>query len=184
MNSDIWMVLDVNPEPWAIGPVGYARHGGKMSAYVGRNQQLAAYQEAVREAVRDQWGALPMLQGDISLDLFFWRNRAEYTTPNARQHRKHDADATNLQKGTEDALQGILFDNDKDNRAVSSVIMAQGPDVIGKIALCIQEIDAEEYVSEVFDEMPEKVRRAVAKLNLPKVAPMLEQNYGDNEETF
>ncbi len=78
----------------------------------------------------------------------------------------------------------ISFDNDKDNRAVSSVIMAQGPDVIGKIALCIQEIDAEEYVSEVFDEMPEKVRRAVAKLNLPKVAPMLEQNYGDNEETF
>ena len=39
------------------------------------------------------------------------------------------ADSTNLQKSTEDALQGLLYGNDRETRYVSSEIVDQGPDV-------------------------------------------------------
>ena len=125
-----WYALDVNPEPWAIGPVGYARRNGKMSAYVGRNAQLDAYKEAIREAIGT--GHTP-IQGKVRLVVFFWRDRADYETPQARRHRKHEADATNLLKATEDALQGILFENDRDNNDVRAVVVEQGPGVTGRV---------------------------------------------------
>lgn len=127
-----WYVLDLNPEPWAIGPVGYARREGKMSAYVGRNAQLDAYKEAVREALGD--GHVP-LEGKVRLVCLFWRERSEYTTPQARRHRKHEADATNLLKATEDACQGVLFVNDRDNNDVRGVIVEQGPDVKARVVI-------------------------------------------------
>ena len=130
-----WFVLDVNPEPWAVGPVGYARRSGKMSAYVGRNAQLEAFKEAVREALGD---GHEKIVGRVALQFFFWRNRADYKTPQARTHRKHEADVTNLQKSTEDALQGILFENDKDTNDIRSVLVEQGPDVPGRIVLSIE----------------------------------------------
>ena len=114
-----WFVARINPEPWAIGPVGYSRRGGKMSAYVGQNQQLNAFKEALREELGEQ----ELQDGQHVLYLYFWRNRAEYTTPQARTHRKHEADVTNMQKATEDALQGVLFKNDRDVREVHSFLM-------------------------------------------------------------
>lgn len=132
----MWFLLDISPEPWAIGPVGSARRGGKLTSYVGRNAQVHAYEQAVKEAVTEQ---LPkdfqMFEGKITLEFYFWRNRAEYITPQARTHRKHEADVTNLQKATEDALQGVLFKNDKDVDDVHSVMVAQGPDVQGKVVI-------------------------------------------------
>ena len=138
MTTERWFVLDVNPEPWAIGPVGYSRRGGKMSAYVGRNQQLHSYQEAVREALGT---GHEMIDGPFQLYFWFWRRRDEYKTPQSRTHRKHEADATNLQKATEDALQGVLFKNDKDTRIIRSVMVEQGPDVEGKIVFQIKPIE-------------------------------------------
>lgn len=140
---DQWLVLDINPEPWAIGPVGYARRGGKMSAYVGQNQQLNAYKEAIKEAVE---GRIDMMHGKVDLTFYFWRNRAEYTTPQARAHRKHEADLTNLQKSTEDALQGLLYENDKDNSHVQSFMVEQGPDVQGMVVI-------HAYQADPFDEV-------------------------------
>lgn len=127
-----WFVLDLNPEPWAIGPVGYARRNGKMSAYVGRNQQLDAYKQAVAEEVGD---GHELIEGRVKLRFYFWRNRADYTTPQARSARKNEADATNMQKATEDALQGVLFKNDKDVNDVRSVVVEQGPNVKGRIVI-------------------------------------------------
>jgi Holliday junction resolvase RusA-like endonuclease len=95
-----------------------------MSAYVGRNAQLDAYKEAVREELGEQ----ELQEGQHILHLYFWRVRSEYTTPQARTHRKHEADVTNLQKATEDALQGVLFANDRDVREVHSYLIDQGPE--------------------------------------------------------
>lgn len=128
-----WYVLEVNPEPWAIGPVGTARRGGKVTSYVGRNQQLDAYKEAVKEALGEQ----ALIEGKVELKFFFWRNRAEYTTPQAKLHRKHEADLTNLQKATEDALQGVLFTNDRDVQHIESYIVEQGPEVEGRVVIGI-----------------------------------------------
>jgi Holliday junction resolvase RusA-like endonuclease len=131
-----WFVLDVNPEPWRIGPVSVGRRGGKVFGTVGRDQQLHYYKEAVRSEL--DAGDFEPIVGKVELMFFFWRRRDEYKTPQARTHRKHEADVTNLQKATEDALQGILFKNDKDTNDIRGVMVEQGADVTPRIAIAIR----------------------------------------------
>jgi len=157
---DFWFHLPLNPEPWRVGPVGYARRNGKMSAYVGRDQQLDAFKSAVAEEVRDQWGDRPPLEGKLRLEIFFCRHRAKYRTPSERSHRKHDADATNMLKATEDALQGILFENDKDNVDVRAVILEQGESVHPQIVIHVAPVEYGD-VQSVIDLMPVDVARKV-----------------------
>lgn len=123
-----WYKVEINPEPWAIGPLGTGRRGGKIWAYIGQNQQLKAYQEAVAEEVGEQ----TLLEGDIYLLFLFWRQVI-------RGDNKNYADVTNLQKSTEDALQGILYQNDKATKRVTSILMAQGPEVEGKVIIGIEQ---------------------------------------------
>lgn len=155
-----WFVLDLNPEPWAIGPVGYARRGGKMSAYVGRNQQLDAYKEAVREALGP--GHVLITDSLVELRFYFWRNRADYNTSQARTHRKHEADLTNLQKATEDALQGVLFKNDKDVHDVHSIMVEQGPDVRGRVVIGLRPLSG--GMAAAVAELPSHVHRMMDAL--------------------
>ena len=69
-----WLVLPLNPEPWRVGPVGVTRKNG-LRGFVGKDAQLEAYKEAVREAaeydLREQ-GIDPesvMIEGAIELHL-------------------------------------------------------------------------------------------------------------------
>lgn len=132
-NEWAWYVLELNPEPWAVGPVGMGRRNNKPYAYVGRNQQLHAFQEAVKEEL-----VSVMIEGPIELQFFFWRNRADYTTPQARTARKHEADGTNMAKALEDALQGVFYKNDKDVVSMHWEVVDQGPEVVGKIVIAIR----------------------------------------------
>ena len=150
-----WFYLNINPEPWAVGPVGTSRREGKMTAYVGRNQQLDAYKEAVKECLGDLLSEHDALYtGQFTLKFYFWRNIAEYTSPQQRTTRKHEADGTNLMKATEDALQGLLFANDKDVRRSTWEIVDQGPDVIPGVVIGIEpyvEVDLPETVIQLMD---------------------------------
>lgn len=130
-----WFVLDVNPEPWAIGPLSVGRAGGKTFPKVGRNMQLHMYKQAIQEEL-----GKPdvFFHGKVELRFYFWRARAQYSTPQAKAHRKHEADVTNLQKATEDALQGVLFKNDKDVNDIRSVMVEQGADVKGRVVIGIR----------------------------------------------
>jgi Holliday junction resolvase RusA-like endonuclease len=130
-----WFVLDVNPEPWAIGDLSVGRRGGKVFPMVGRNNQLHSYKEAIKEELGDPG---LFIEGPIELRFWFWRRRDDYKTPQARTHRKHEADVTNMQKATEDALQGVLFKNDKDVNDVHSVVVEQGPDVTPRVVVAIR----------------------------------------------
>ena len=130
----MWYALDINPEPWAVGPLGVSRHGGKLTPYMGRNQQLDAYKEAVRDELITRYpGLIKVMPPYYELDFFFWRNQAIYEGAN-KTVQKNIADATNMQKATEDALQGMLIENDRQVVHVSSTIVAQGPDVRGAVA--------------------------------------------------
>lgn len=131
-----YIYIPINPEPWAIGPLGIGKREGKFFPYVGRNQQLDAFKQAVAGEL-DEHEKMP--EGEYQLQFWFWRRLDSYQTQKGRAHTKHQADTTNLQKATEDALQGVLFDNDRDVRKVTSEIVAQGPDVIGGILLHVQE---------------------------------------------
>lgn len=123
-----WFKVEVNPEPWAVGPLGVGRRGGKIWAYVGRNEQLYSYQEAVKEELTVRSPALWV--GDVELFFLFWRQVE-------REHHKNYADSTNLQKATEDAIQGVLIENDRNVRKVGSQIMEQGPNVSGRVLIGI-----------------------------------------------
>lgn len=133
-----WFVLDVNPEPWAIGDLSVGRRGGKVFPMVGRNHQLHNYKEAIKEAIgeTDVW-----IDGPVEFMFFFWRRRDAYTTPQARSHRKHEADMTNLQKATEDALQGVLFKNDKDCVYGTSWVVEQSEDAEPCVVVAVRPFD-------------------------------------------
>lgn len=157
-----WLRLDINPEPWAIGPVGYGRRNGKMSAYVGQNAQLDSFKQAVAEAAQASW-ELPPLEGPIKLDFFFWRNRAMYRTDSGRNMTKSKVDATNMQKATEDALQGVVYKNDRDVVDVRSRVVEQGPEVSGLIVVRVQLLE-EGYAETFVEGIPQAMLIASAPI--------------------
>lgn len=153
--SQHWLVLDgINPEPWRIGPLstGYGKGGGKFPK-IGRDQQLFEFEQAVADAVKAEWGDKPMLEGKVQFTVYLWRRRDEYTTPSERKHRKHEADGTNMQKAIEDALQGVIFDNDRDNSSGKFVIMDQSADCEPAIV-----IEIGLYEPLTLDDLPGHVR--------------------------
>lgn len=129
--------LDINPEPWRVGPVsmGRKRGGGGMYPIVGRDQQLHSYKMAVKEQL-DRYNTF-MLPGLYRARYMFWRKRDAYTTPLQMQHRKHEADLTNLVKATEDACQEVLFGNDRDCVANECYMFDQGAEVNPRVIVGI-----------------------------------------------
>lgn len=133
----VWYQFHVNPEPWAIGPVSVGRRGGKMIPIVGRNQALDAYKEAIKEDFGYRYPGDSMLPGQYSLDFFFWR-KLEAGVTVGRDRRQHQADGTNLMKATEDALQGLVIDNDRNVMRAGWAIVSQGPDVVPGVVVRVQ----------------------------------------------
>lgn len=129
----MWFAIFVNPEPWAIGDLAVGKKNGKFYPYIGPNHQLVAYKQAVIEELQDQ-GVSQVPYESYHLKFFFWRRLDTY-----RGGRKHLADATNLQKATEDALQGTLIGNDRDVRSIYSEIVSQGPDVKPCVIISVDE---------------------------------------------
>ena len=154
-----WLVLSVNPEPWAVGDLHVGRRNGKMVPGMSPNRNLVAYKEAIKEAIGTQCVSL---EGPICVTFYFWRRVYSYSVA-GRGRSRNRADATNMQKATEDALQGVLFENDRDVMDVRSVIVEQGPDVIPCVVIKIEEC-AERLtrLSEVLGELPAEVMLKVA----------------------
>lgn len=121
--------LDVNPEPWAVGPLALGKRNGKMFPRMERNASVHAFKEAVREELeRIEIEPMPP-EFRYRLEFYFWRRLESYIGESGRKANAHVADATNMQKALEDALQGVLIDNDRDVQIVGSWIVEQGPDV-------------------------------------------------------
>lgn len=127
--------VPVNPEPWRVPPMSPGRIGRKLIVRAGRDLQSHTFKEAVRESLEEQ-GA-EMLPAPYELHFHFYRQQAAYETEKGGSHQKHVADATNMQKLVEDALQGVLIDNDRNVRHVSSQIVEQGPHVEPRIVIFI-----------------------------------------------
>lgn len=109
------VIRGINPEPWAVGTVNcYGRGKGSLSP----NPKVVNYQLALREELLNM--DLPPVRPRLfatELSLLYWRST----------ERGKPADVTNLNKSTEDALQGILYENDIDNLKVSGEIVEQHP---------------------------------------------------------
>ena len=140
------LYLDVNPKPWAVGPLALGRRGGKMFPKMERNASVFAFKEAVREEVEGLRVDMLPEGSRYILEFYFWRRLESYIGESGRKATAHVADATNLQKSTEDALQGLLFANDRDVQVVKSTIVEQGPDVIPGIGIYYDMLDEEPHV--------------------------------------
>lgn len=129
LHDDGWwhLISGINPQPWAVGPAGVARNGGKLRAYIGRNEQLFQYQQAVKEAL--QASAFPKIDGEVALRFYLWRQIEQKDLGAGRKTSANRVDATNMQKALEDALQGIFYVNDRLVRKVMSEVVDQGPNV-------------------------------------------------------
>lgn len=140
MNKDTrWFRLDLNPEPWAVGPLSVIRRDKKVIPTMGRNQELWTYQQAVKSELEGKPG-VEMMTGPLRVYMFFWRQIEQYTTHQGKASRNHEADVTNLQKALEDALHGLFYKNDKDNIWITSCLVRQDPDTEPHIILGIEEI--------------------------------------------
>lgn len=114
-----FVITGVNPEPWAIGTVNC---WGKGRGTISPNEKVVVYQQALREELKRYPEANEEEMPDWPQDLYLYYVRS---TAGGQP-----ADVTNLNKSTEDALQGILFHNDRGNRRVTGEILDQGPNVI------------------------------------------------------
>lgn len=139
MTEERWYVLHgINPEPWRVGPASAARNSrGKWFARIAPDAQLVAFQKAVKEILEH---VSEQVEGEIELRFYFWRKLDEYKTE-TRDSARHIADATNMQKATEDALQGVLMDNDRAVKRVQSTIVEQSTDTTPRIVVCITKWD-------------------------------------------
>jgi Holliday junction resolvase RusA-like endonuclease len=121
--------LIINPQQWEVGPLSVGRRrGGGYIPHMGRNQELAAYQSAVHDALMQFFEYGQYEPGPVQLHFWFWRRLDTYHNGN-RQITKNAVDATNMQKALEDALQGAFFENDRQVINIHSEIVAQGVDV-------------------------------------------------------
>lgn len=110
-SGSTYTVWDINPQPWT--PTRVPKRGSSV-----KDGKLADYQEAVREAVENALTDHEPYTGNLTVKFYFWRSTAH----------GNQADATNLQKATEDALQYVLYGNDRANRHVCSEIIEQNVD--------------------------------------------------------
>ncbi len=113
-----WYQLNLQPESWEVGAAYASRRGGAIRGGLGPSAKVEAFEAAVREELESQQ---PTMQtGDVSIKIFLWRQLG---------HRIKKADATNMQKAIEDAMQGVVIENDRNVRSISTEIMEQDVDV-------------------------------------------------------
>jgi Holliday junction resolvase RusA-like endonuclease len=140
INARWQFILPINPEPWAIGPVGVTNRGGKMRGFVGKNLQLDNFQNAVRDMLKQQMDGMegrelfPMAV-PCQIKFWFWRRLDSYEGVTGRKSSRNWADATNMQKALEDAIQGVLTGNDKHNHVIASEIVHQAEEVLPGIVI-------------------------------------------------
>ena len=128
----------INPEPWRSPSLGITRRGGKVQPAAYQDENLRAYKEAVHECVSealrnaDELDALPVFPKgmDLAAHFMFWRQLESYDAGTKRRHVRARPDVTNLQKAAEDALQGLIYHDDKGNRRISSELVECGPDTL------------------------------------------------------
>ncbi|UYL87221.1 rusa-like resolvase [Gordonia phage Minos] len=103
--------LPLNPEPWAMGSIYVVTAGRKPFPKVSPNKTLKQYQDAL---VAELEGRSSILPGPYySIRYTFSRQLIQYKTRQGKTVTRNWADVTNMQKGTEDALQGVFLPNDR-----------------------------------------------------------------------
>lgn len=122
-----YLIEDINPVPWKASEFGGRAKNGRVIVH--KPEVLRDYQQAVKDEFKNYYPDAPVIKDSfIDLTFFFWRKIEVWEAAGERGGRSQIADATNLQKGLEDALQGVLFKNDRQVKRVRSEVMQQEED--------------------------------------------------------
>lgn len=122
------LYIGINPEPWTAPEASVSRSAGRAVPRLHKSARLRAYQEAIGEHISCDYPQLEPIDEPLELDFYFWRDLESYKIK-GKNRRRNRADATNLQKALEDALQKYLFTNDRLVRRVQSTLVEQAPDI-------------------------------------------------------
>lgn len=113
----------INPSPWAIGKASaIPNRGRKAFVKIAPDKALKAYQDAVRSKLAEA-GAKPE-PGLYVMRFTFSRQLEQYVTVNGTQ-TGNAADTTNMQKATEDALQGLVIENDRQTISITGHLASE-----------------------------------------------------------
>lgn len=133
----------INPEPWAASTFGITRGGGKHQFRAHKNQVLATYQKAVKDTVREKYPDHTLLRVPLDVEFFFWRQINKWQGESGAAQNQY-ADATNLQKALEDALEKVVYTNDRLVKRVRSWVVEQDehttPMIIARVVLLRAEL--------------------------------------------
>lgn len=131
-------ITGINPEPWVAPEHGIGRKNGKVYVQTYKSSGLQGYQDAVKEEIVTQNGHLSewLAAREEKLQVTFWLWRTLDTSEvDGRRRTRNIADATNMQKALEDALQGILYKNDRLNVDVRTIVVEQTPETMPHITI-------------------------------------------------
>lgn len=120
----VYVITGINPEPWVSPEGALGRKNGKVFVQFYKSSGLSSYQQAIAEEIKLQNGHLPAEPLDEEVQITFWLWR-ELDQSDEKDSQRNVADATNMQKALEDALQGIIYKNDKRNADIHTIIEEQ-----------------------------------------------------------
>lgn len=160
MSFQWYLVEGLNPEPWTASQASVGRKGGGSYVQFYKPEQLRTYQDSFKHLFMETNPHAVQKPGDITLWLYFWRQLTLNEMFEGRNRRTHIADSTNLQKSTEDALQGILFANDRQIRQVRSTIVEQTQDTVPLILIGVDDYDAESEEAKEATAIAESLKRS------------------------
>lgn len=142
MTTEMLAIEGLNPMPWQSPRLGTIRKGGKIVPTSRPSDEVVVYQEAVKEAVMDRYPNLELIDHGLHglvITFWFWRSL------NFGGQIRRAADATNMQKCLEDALQGVVYVNDRFNRTVTSHVVAQERDIEPLILISVERYDRDPF---------------------------------------
>lgn len=166
---ETWVTAETNPQPWNVElALGFNNATRKNYPKAVPSPQLVTFQKALSTIIRN--GNPKMTAGEVEVKIFIWRQMEVYRSHKTdRNIRKHQADATNMQKAIEDAVQGILIENDRNVRRITTEIVEQGHDVTGRVVISVGP-----YVPKWEQEIPTDIVGRVFE------APTLLEAFTDN----
>ena len=111
--------VDGDPVPWAV----YTKQGKPSTGFL--NMQV--YQFEIQRALNEIWSGYPPFSGHIKLEFTFARQvplnalkKEPGRTKWKKEHIMKRPDVTNYQKAAEDAMKGIVFDDDSQVVSITS----------------------------------------------------------------
>lgn len=134
MLTDYYTIHGINPMPWKSPSLGMGRGKGKPYPTSYPNTEMLVYQNAIKDYMVEYYHPAPH-EGPLELRIWYWRSL------NYGGQRRQVCDVTNMNKALEDALQGVLFANDTQNKIVSGTSVIQAKDVVPQILIGIGPFD-------------------------------------------